>query len=121
MLEYVLTGTVSALIGGFCTYAVIKYAVSDEKLLQKLTFLIDEVAQDDKTMQKLYIIGGVLGQGVAQGAGIKNLTGSRGGFKFKDIIGQFIGGFIQNKLGGSPQTEQEQPLNSGKKHNMSIE
>lgn len=128
MIQTVLTMCVTAFVSGVTTYIVGKQLLKDTKKdLKKqvleaapgiIDYLIDEVegyVASPEGAKVIYSIGGLIGNGAAKGFGV---TGSRGKFKFEDILGQIAGGFVQRYLTGSnPEPQQNRNVN---KRGMSI-
>lgn len=94
-----LLAVTSLLLFPIATYIVAKKIKNDA---------IDDVLgylESDEGLKYIYKLGVVAGSGVRQGVGL----GKKGGkFSMEDIVGQAIGGFIQNIM---PQ--QNQPSNDG--------
>lgn len=113
MYETILSA-IAAIGVPIATYAIIKHETSDEKLLDKVAVLIENIASDEQTLTKIYQIAGVAGAGIAQGTGLSNLTKGKGGkLNLKDMIMQFIIGYAQQKMPSlTGQAEQQAPQSS---------
>lgn len=75
----------------------------ETRLLQSIPILFDTGQQyieawlnTENAQKAIYQIGGIIGSGAAAGAGIQK---GRGKLSIKNLIGQLIGGFIQQKMG----------------------
>lgn len=91
-----------------------KNAVKDlfnvEKLLDSL---LDYVNKNEDVQKRIYALGGLIGAGAKQGLGVGAGSGK---FKWQDMIGQLIGGWIQTKasqtVGAPPPSTQGQGVPS---------
>lgn len=107
MIEYVYiaaTGIIGALSGILGTLLISKYALSDEKIMDKLDMILTNVVDDVEFQKKIYSLGALLGSGIARGTGLQ----PGGKLKIGDIIAQAAQGFIGNMFGAG-QNRQEQP------------
>lgn len=108
IISVAVGGSIGALSGIMGTYAMAKHFMGDDKILEKIGLVIDEVAQNPDLQQKIYMIGGILGKGVADGTGImRAIPKKKGGLE--GMLFDLIGNFIGSKIGGM-QTQQEQPV-----------
>jgi hypothetical protein len=76
---------------------------SDEKIMDKVSMVLEEVVNNAEMQKQVYSLGVLLGSGIAQGTGIK----AGGKFKLQDLIMQGAGMFLQKFMGGNaPAGEQ---------------
>lgn len=88
-----------------------KYILTDDKILDIFDMALTEMTQDIETQKKVYILGGILGQGIKSGLGM----GRKGGkFKIEDIVAEGASMFLQKILGGQSQQESQQSADTFK-------
>ena len=87
-------------------YVIAKTLTKPEKLMDTFDYFLNELTQNVEMQKKVYVLGILLGQGIASGAGLK---GKGGKFKLDDIVGQGIGMFIEKMLGGK-EVEHKRPF-----------
>ena len=80
---------------------------SDENIMNKLEMILQNVSSDEGLQKQIYSVGVLFGSGIAKGTGIQG----GGKFKFTDIIGQGIAGWVQGMMGGKAQQQTEQNMN----------
>lgn len=107
MLEYLASGVIGSLIGATATYVIAKRLLSFDRIMDIFEEVLTEVTTDVETQKKVYVVGGILGQGIKSGLG---MTGKRGKFKLEDVASEAIGGFIQNFFQRKQQSGQPQRL-----------
>jgi hypothetical protein len=74
--------------------------------------LLKAVETDKEMQQKIYVLGGILGQGVKAGLGM-GAGKSSSKFGVGDMIMRFIGNKLESKFGGEqPQQGFNQPQNT---------
>jgi hypothetical protein len=101
LLQAVVTGLIGVPLGFLGAYLALKRYVKPEVILDFSEVLLDEVTQNVEFQKKIYMMGGLLGQGVRQGIGIGKTGGK---FKIEDAIAQIIAGFAQRMIvGGANQ------------------
>ena len=118
MLELLATGLIGALSGSIGAYVVAKKFLKPEIILDFSDVLLNELMQNVEYQKRIYVLGGLLGQGIKQGIGLPKTGGK---FKIEDAIGALIGGFVQN-IGAnmfSTAQAQTQPPNPQKKVGIS--
>lgn len=98
------SGAIGVLGGAIGAYAIAKKYFSHDKILDLLDEILTNITQDEKMMQKVYLLGGVLGQGVQSGLGLKQSSGK---FKWQDLIGNLIGRYAGKYIGGLEQQPQQ--------------
>lgn len=102
----------SIIFGAIGAYAMLKYGLKtqllNEKAMEIVADLIDQVSSDQDLQQKIYIIGGIFGQGVVKGSGLSGLAkaGSKGG---GGMLMQLITGFLDRSGRSGKQQQLEQP------------
>lgn len=102
-------GFLGVLSGAFGVYVIVKRTLKDIDFIEIseeiFTNILEKAQNDKEIQQKLYIVGGILGQGIASGIGLKG--GQKQG-KFN--IGNLIMGFLGQKF--QLPTGEEQPQQS---------
>lgn len=110
MLELILALMVLCLvvsIGFYKTYAYAKSIVNTDTVLDIADEMLQELTQNVEMQKKVYFLGVILGNGIKKGIGI----GGKGGkFKFEDLIGQALQGFLTNFMGGNQQPQAEKTI-----------
>jgi len=76
---------------------------NSEHLTEKVEDIIDGLLNNEATQKKLFMLGGLIGQGIKTGIGIS--SGTSGKFKLQDVIGQIVSKYL---LGQQPQPETSQ-------------
>jgi len=89
IIGYIVSGCITFL----SVFIGVKYA--QKKLTEELEDKIFDVLESEEGQKLVYSIGVLLGNGIKSGVGFK---GSRGKFKWQDLIGYTIAQFIQSKL-----------------------
>lgn len=78
---------------------VLKRMISDEKIMDKIDLILSNMVNDVEMQKKVYLLGTLLGSGIAKGSGI---AGSGGKIKLEDVIAQgaaqFIGGMFKQPI-----------------------
>jgi len=106
----VLSGAIGAGTGAVGAYVIAKKMFNNGKILELVDVLTTEVMTNTELQKRIYSIGTLLGQGIAQGTGLKS---SGGKLKFQDIIMQGASMFLQNfgKTQGQTTTATETGVN----------
>lgn len=99
----IATSLLGVLTGFLGATVALKKTLKPTLILDFSEILMNEVMNNVEYQKRIYIIGGLLGQGIRQGIG---LARGRGKFKIEDAIGALLQGFISKYL---PQTEETQP------------
>ena len=85
------------------TYLLGKFLISDDKIMEKLEMILNNLVNDVEMQKEVYLLGTLLGSGIAKGSG---LQGS-GKFKLEDVIAQgasaFIGNMFRQPIQPTPQ------------------
>ena len=104
MYEEILYIALTVLMSATTTYLMGKYLVSDERIMSKLEMILNNLVNDVEMQKKVYLLGTLLGSGIAKGSGIQ---GSGGKFKLEDVIAQgasaFIGQMFRQPTQQTPQ------------------
>ena len=77
--------------------------VSDEKIMDKIDLILSNMVNDVEMQKKVYLLGTLLGSGIAKGSGIQG----SGKFKLEDVIAQGASAFIGNMFRQPQQTPQQ--------------
>ena len=98
ILVYIGASVFLGFLSGFLgTYIMLKNTLKSNAVMDLtediLVNFLDKVQSDAEIQKRIYILGGILGQGIKSGVG---LSGKTGKFKFEDLVGSLIGGFLQN-------------------------
>jgi hypothetical protein len=104
MFEQVGYIILAVLSGTLASFLMAKFMLSDEKIMNKLDMILGNVVNDVEMQKKVYLLGTLLGSGIAKGSGIQ--VGS-GKFKLEDVIAQGASQFIGNMF-RQPIQKQEQ-------------
>jgi hypothetical protein len=93
-ISYVIAPIIGAFSGIIGTYVIGKRMLSDDKILEKVDLLLDEMTTNEDMLRKIYTIAGVAGKGLRDGVGIDKLIPKRkGGLEgiLLDLVGNFLG------------------------------
>ena len=105
MIESLAIGAITVAMSILGSYAIVKRGFSDEALLEKAEFLMDNLLQNEETQKKIYTTGALLGKGLIDGTGLKGkATGKRG---LEGMVMEIIGNYIGSKM--MPNSEQPKP------------
>lgn len=104
MYEEILYIALTVVMSATTTYLMGKYLVSDDKIMGKIEMILGNMVNDVEMQKKVYLLGTLLGSGIAKGSGLQPGGGK---FKLEDIIAQgasaFIGNMLQKPLASQPQ------------------
>lgn len=103
---YILLSALGVLWGFLGATLALKKMLKPEIILDFSDVVLDEITHNIDYQKKIYILGGLLGQGIKSGIGLPKKGGK---FKIEDIIGQLIGGFVENMAGNLFQTSEQAP------------
>jgi hypothetical protein len=93
----------AGLIGAVSTYVILKKMVQPMDIVEEI---LEEVTQNTEMQKKIYFLGGILGNGLKAGIGLNKIGGK---FKWEDMAGQLLGGWLQKTfLGGTEENPQQQ-------------
>jgi hypothetical protein len=105
MIEQAIIGTISVLLSALVTYAIVKYSTRDEAILDKIEVIFDAMSSSPELQQKIYTIGGILGSGIARGAGLQKAAGKRG---IEGMIVELLGSYFLK--GRMPESQPQQAI-----------
>ncbi len=110
MIEYAYIGGsvfLSVLLSVFLTVVYLKRKINSDLIAENIEILLT----DEKIIQKIYTLSGVIGHGLANGSGLKNVTTQRGQkLKIEDLVMQLlVNSFDKNK--NQPQNIESQTIN----------
>lgn len=111
----ILTSVLGVLMGFIGATVAIKKWIKPEIILQFSDMILDEFTDNMEYQKKVYLIGGLLGQGVKAGLGLPKTGGK---FKIEDAIGQLLGSFIQRTAERIIQPQQTTPQEAGLSKNF---
>jgi hypothetical protein len=104
-------GVVSGAVGA---YVLTKKALSHDNILDLGEEFIENIlekAQSDAEFQKrIYVLGGLLGQGIKAGIGFQQ--GGGGKFKWQDLVMNFVGQKFGLNFNQQQQQQQQPPQTS---------
>ncbi len=104
LLNLFLYGVFSFLFSLLWYLFVSKYTLSDAKIMDKIDLVLSNMVNDVEMQKKVYLLGTLLGSGIAKGSGIQG----SGKFKLEDVITQGASAFIGNMFKQPSQREQTQ-------------
>lgn len=105
MIENLVYGVIGSLIGSLATYVIARKLLSFDRMMDFFDEATHELTTDVEMQKKLYLVGGILGQGIKSGIGMGT---KRGKFKIEDIIAEGAGMFLSQIL----QKNMPQQLNT---------
>jgi hypothetical protein len=73
---------------------------------ESITYVINKAQTDKEFQTKLYVIGGILGQGIREGVGLQK--GGPQKFKIGDLVMQFLSGGMKLPFGGEQPAQRPQ-------------
>lgn len=103
-----LSAVIGSLSGVVGAYVMLKKYGKSDVFIEILEDFVTDLSENAEMQKRIYIIGGILGNGIRQGVGIGK---TKGKFKLEDLIMQVIGGYIQNKVMPQQTQGQETPIN----------
>lgn len=109
MLEWIISfiPLLSLPIGFLGAYLALKKFKNDLDITEYLDDLLVEISDNTDMQKRLYLIGGLVGQGIKSGVGL-NVKGGK--MKMDDIATQLLGGFANMLMQGMAQKQaQNQP------------
>jgi len=101
LLLSVLLGVISGVISGT---VIIKLSFSSRKLTEKIEDVIDIFIQNTQNQEVIFKIGALLGNGIINGAGLKQFTPKRAGKWWEPLIAQFAPAILEQMMGKQPKT-----------------
>lgn len=104
MFEQIAYIILAVLSGTLASFLMMKYALSDEKIMDKLDMILGNLVNDVEMQKKIYLLGTLLGSGIAKGSGIQG----SGKFKLEDILAQGASQFIGNMFKQPIRTSETQ-------------
>lgn len=105
MFEYIALSALGSCFGGFMTYVILKRAISNEAILQKIDVITQEIMTNEDLQKRVYALGALLGKGAIDGTGLKGRTqGKRG---LEGMIMEIVGNYIGSRIGGQQQQQQQ--------------
>lgn len=72
MLEYMVSGAISGVTVLIGLYVILKSNVFHDRIIEIMTTFVIEVGNNEEIQKSMYIIGGLLANGVKGGVGLKS-------------------------------------------------
>jgi hypothetical protein len=94
MLETFVSATLGAFLGGIITYGILKNTLKTEKILTIIDEILNEIQDNNEFQRKIYMLGGLLGNGIKSGIG---LATPRGKFRWEDLAAALFSQFFAKK------------------------
>lgn len=100
-------GAIGSLTVSISALVYVKRSLSTDKIIEKFDELLSEISSNTDMQKKLYVVGGVLGQGIKAGIGLQGKASGK--FGMNDIIGALLARFLGGNLlsGGNGQQPQQ--------------
>jgi hypothetical protein len=95
MLETFIGATLGAFLGGIITYGILKNTLKTEKILTIIDEILNEIQDNNEFQRKIYMLGGLLGNGIKSGIGLSTPRGGK--FKWEDLAAALFSQFFAKK------------------------
>lgn len=114
MSEYIPI-VLSIVVVAQSTYAMLKInniMNKKEQIVEDLfDLLLDKATNDPETQKRVYLLGGLIGNGVKEGLGLQKTGGRTGGLG--GLVMQLLSGLLSKRLPGGQSNPVEDLLNQG--------
>ena len=101
LLLSVLLGSISGIVSGT---VIVKITMRTPNLAKKIGETLHIFVKDTENQQTIFQIGALLGNGIINGAGLKQFTPKRAGKWWEPLIAQFAPAILEQMMGKQPKT-----------------